>query len=68
MKLNELLIQAAKKYGYSYTLNEKGLFVTHGHGHGRKKRSSPPDDRPRLTKCLPVARIEEGRGSGERLS
>jgi len=24
--------------------------------------------RPRLTKCLPVARIEEGRGSGERLS
>jgi len=46
MKLNELLIQAAKKYGYSYTLNEKGLFVTHGQGHGRKKRSSPPDEMP----------------------
>jgi len=38
MKLNELLIQAAKKYGYSYTLNEKGLFVTHGQGHGRNFR------------------------------
>jgi len=24
--------------------------------------------RPHPTKCLPVARIEEGRGSGERLS
>lgn len=47
MRLNELLILAAKKYGYSYTLNEKGLFVTHGQGHGKHKQSVgsyPPGD------------------------
>jgi len=43
MRLNELLIMAAKKYGYSYTLNEKGLFVTHGQGHGKHKLSVGPD-------------------------
>jgi len=43
MRLNELLILAAKKYGYSYTLNEKGLFVTHGQGHGKHKLSVDPD-------------------------
>jgi len=50
MKLNELLVLAAKKHGYSFHISENGAFSVCGHG---RKNHHPPVLNP-----LPVARGE----------